>query len=84
MQKKHSITIKNKITNPAELRSIMLGAMEALLEGRINVARANALAGLSAEVHKSIAQEWDMRCYAAETLHLEAGQVMKLLDAQVN
>lgn len=69
-----------KITSPAEHRALLLAAMEALCEGRLNVAQANALVGLSGEVHKSIRQEWDMRVYAAENLSLEAGKVVKMLE----
>lgn len=70
----------NKITTPEEHRAILLAAMEALCEGRINVAQANALAGLSAEVHKNIRQEWDMRCYASENLTLDHGEVIKMIS----
>jgi len=69
-----------KITTPEEHRAILLAAMEALLEGRINVQMANALASVSAEVHKNLKQEWDMRVYAAENLTLEHGEVVKMLD----
>lgn len=70
-----------KITTPEEHRAILLSAMEALLEGRLNVPMANALASMSAEVHKNLKQEWDMRVYAAENLTLEHGQVVKMLGA---
>jgi hypothetical protein len=70
-----------KISTPEEHRAILLSAMEALLEGRLNVQMANALSGISAEVHKNLKQEWDMRVYAAENLTLEHGQVVKMLDS---
>jgi tRNA U34 5-methylaminomethyl-2-thiouridine-forming methyltransferase MnmC len=70
----------NKITSPAEHRSLLLSSIEAVAEGRMNVAQANAIVGLSCEVHKSIRQEWDMRVYAAENLSLEAGKVVKMLE----
>lgn len=70
----------NKISTPAEHRAILLAAMEALCEGRLNVAQANALSGLSAEVHKNLRQEWDMRVYASEHLTLDGGQVIKLIE----
>jgi len=72
---------KLKITTPQEHRAILLSAMEALLEGRLNVQMANALASISAEVHKNLKQEWDMRVYAAENLTLENGQVIKMLES---
>jgi len=70
----------NKITTPAEHRALLLASIEALCEGRMNVAQANAVTGLSAEVHKSIRQEWDMRVYAADNLCLDSGAVVKMLD----
>jgi tRNA U34 5-methylaminomethyl-2-thiouridine-forming methyltransferase MnmC len=70
----------NKITSPAEHRSLLLSSIEAVAEGRMNVAQANAIVGLSCEVHKSIRQEWDMRVYAAENLSLEAGKAVKMLE----
>lgn len=71
---------QNKITNPQEHRALLLAAMEAVCEGRINVSQANALVGLSTEVHKSIRQEWDMRVYAAENLTIQNAQVVKMLE----
>lgn len=71
---------QNKITNPHEHRALLLSAMEAVCEGRINVSQANALVGLSGEVHKSIRQEWDMRVYAAENLTIQQGNVVKMLE----
>ena len=70
----------NKITSPTEHRALLLSAMEAVCEGRLNVSQANALVGLSGEVHKSIRQEWDMRVYAAENLTIEQGRVVKMLE----
>ena len=71
---------QNKITSPGEHRAILLASMEALLEGRLNVPIANALTSLSAEVHKSLRQEWDMRVYAAENLTFDHGRVVKMLE----
>lgn len=71
----------NKITTPGEHRALLLASIEAVCEGRMNVPQANAVVGLSAEVHKSIRQEWDMRVYAAENLTLEHGRVVKMLGA---
>jgi hypothetical protein len=71
-----------KIKNAADLRAILLLTMEGVLEGRVNVPMANAVVGLSGEVHKSIRQEWDMRVYAAENFCLESGKVIKLLEGE--
>jgi hypothetical protein len=46
----------NKITSPAEHRSLLLSSIEAVAEGRMNVAQANAIVGLSCEVHKKPAR----------------------------
>jgi len=72
----------NRITTPAEHRALLLASIEAVAEGRMNVAQANAIVGLSTEVHKSIKQEWDMRVYAAENLCIENGQVVKMLESE--
>lgn len=61
------------IRNAAEHRRLLLDAMVATCAGTMNVAQANALVGLSAEVHKSIRQEWDMLVYAAEHLRMGPG-----------
>jgi len=71
----------NKIQTPEDHRALLLAAMQAICEGRLNVSQANALVGLSAEVHKNLRQEWDMRVYAAENLTLEHGQVVKMLGS---
>ena len=73
-----------KITTANDLRGALLAAIEGVLEGRVNVAQANAVAALSGELHKSIRQEWDMRVYANENLTLAHGQVIKLLDGESN
>jgi len=70
---------KNKIGSSAELRAVLLAAIEGTLEGRVNVSQANAVVGLSAELHKSIKQEWDMRVFASENLTLANGELVKLL-----
>jgi len=69
-----------KLINANDLRGALLASIEAVLEGRMNVAQANAIVGLSGELHKSIRQEWDMRVYANENLNLEAGNVIKLIE----
>lgn len=71
----------NKVSSSEEHRALLLASMEALCEGRMNVSQANAVASLSSEVHKSIRQEWDMRCYAAENLTLHNSKVVKMLES---
>lgn len=71
-----------KIVNAADLRGALLATIEGVLEGRVNVSQANAVVGLSGELHKSIRQEWEMRVYANENLNLSNGQVIALLDGE--
>lgn len=72
----------NKIVTPQDHRALLIASMEAVCEGRMNVSQANAIVGLSGEVHKSIRQEWDMRVYAAENLTIEQGRIVKMLESQ--
>lgn len=69
--------MENKITSPAELRAVLLATIEGILEGRVSVPQANSVASVAEEVHKSIRQEWDMRCYAAENLTIEGGLIVQ-------
>jgi len=71
---------ENKIGTSSDLRAVLLASIEGVLEGRVNVGQASAVIGLSAELHKSIRQEWDMRVYASENLTLQNGKLLKLLD----
>ena len=49
-----------------------------VLEGRVNVSQANAVVGLSTEVHKSIRQEWDMRNEFVDLgVYIEGGNVRR-------
>lgn len=68
-----------RITTPAELRALLLECAVRVMEGTTNVSQANAVASLSAEVHKSVRQEWEMRCYAAENLGIEEGRIVRTL-----
>lgn len=57
-----------KISTPKEHRELLLQAMQNLCDGRLDPQEAQALVGLSGQVHESIAQEWEMRVYAHERL----------------
>lgn len=57
-----------KINTPSELREVLGETIVALLEDKINIKSSEAVVGLSNEIHKSIAQEWEMRVYMAEQL----------------
>ena len=74
---------ERKITTAQDLRGTLLASIEAVLEGRLNVSQANAVVGLSGELHKSIRQEWDMRVYANENLNLRSGKVIELITGKV-
>jgi len=61
------------IRSAEEHRALLLVAMVAVCDGRMSIPQANALVGLSAEVHKSIRQQWDMLLYASDNLKLSPG-----------
>lgn len=67
-----------RITTPSDLRGVLVLAIEGLLEGRLDVHRANAVARLTEQIHSSIDKEWDMRVYAADHFGIKAGEVVKL------
>lgn len=64
---------KNIITNAEEHRAFLLGMMTRVADGSTSVAQANAVIGLSSEVHKSIRQQWDIAVYAADNLRFGEG-----------
>ena len=72
----------NKINKPEDLRRILLSSIESVLGGKMTVNQANAVVGLSGELHKSIKQEWEMRCYAADNMTLENGEIVKMIKAE--
>jgi len=69
---------KFKIQTASDLRGLLGECICGVLEGRVNVAQANAVTGLSGEVHKSIRQEFDMRCYMAENLSLDQQKIVTI------
>jgi len=71
---------KNKITSASQLRATLLFSIEAIIDGRMTISQANGIVGLSAEIHKSIRQEWDMKCYAAQNLALSEDRVIDMLE----
>ena len=68
------ITIKS----PDEWRGMLMSAAVAVLDGRVNIAQANSVIGLSTEVHKSLRQEWDMRRYVSESITINHGRLIRL------
>jgi hypothetical protein len=78
-----------KLKTSADLRAALLHTIEGVLEGRVNVAQANAVAKTAAQLHNSIRQDWDMAVYAAESLSYEQATLVadvmaepKALEAQ--
>lgn len=55
------IPVVTAVPTPAGHRSMLMGAMDSLIRGQMPANSAIALVGLSAEVHKSIDQEYRMR-----------------------
>ena len=68
-----------KINTQNDIRAVLLLTIEGVLKGAVSVPQANAVSSLSEQVHSSLRQEWDMRCYAAENLTLKHGEVVRLL-----
>ena len=51
--------------------------MVALVNGEISVPEANAIVGMSSEVHKSLKLDWDQqRAYVASNVKLVKGKVV--------
>ena len=75
--------IEVTINSPSELRRALLDCIAATIEGRLDVARLNAIVGASAELHKSIKQQWDMKIYAAEHLAMY-GELPPLIEGNVD
>jgi hypothetical protein len=71
---------ERKILNAETLRGLLLASIEAVIEGRMNVAQANAIVGLSGELHKSIRQEWDIKMYADKDLNICNGVITKIIE----
>lgn len=70
---------RHTITNASEHRRLLLDAMIGLVEGKLNVSQANALTGLSTEVHKSIRLEFDILTYAAGNFRIGPGNKVELI-----
>ncbi len=77
-----TVDLTHTIKSADEHRRLMLDAMVALVEGRMNIGQANALSSLSAEVHKSLKLEFDMVSYAAENLMIGEGNQVMLLERE--
>lgn len=69
-----------KLIDSSDLRGVLLATIEGVLEGRVAVNQANAVVGLSGELHKSIRQEWEMRCYANQNMRIISGEIVKEIE----
>lgn len=73
---------ERKIVTAADLRGVLLAAIEGVLAGRVNVPQANSVVGLSGEIHKSLRQEWDMCVFANDKLSLDKGRIIKIIEGE--
>ena len=73
-------TFGNVIKAPEDFRAVLMNTALGVLEQRISVSQANAVASLSVEIHKSIRQEFEMRCYVSKDVVLHAGRVLRVED----
>jgi hypothetical protein len=67
---------------PNEFRGILIAATQAVIDGRINVQQANAVAGLASEVHKSVRLEIVGQALSDKNIAIEGGQLVKLSDVR--
>ncbi len=72
--------VTTQIKTPEEFRTLLIAAAGAVLEGRINVQQANALSGLSAEVHKSLKMQYVGQMIGAGNVSITDGRVVRMLE----
>jgi vacuolar-type H+-ATPase subunit E/Vma4 len=72
--------VKTEIRTPEEFRSLLIAAASAVLEGRLTVQQANALAGLSSEVHKSLKMQYVGQMIGAGNVSIQDGRVVRMLE----
>jgi len=58
------------LDDPIRHRTALLLTMEGLLDGTMDIPRANAMAVLSSEVHKSLRNEFSSKIFATKSLAL--------------
>lgn len=68
-----------EVTSPAELRSLLIESARAVVDGRLTVQQANAVSGLSAEVHKSLKMEYVGQMIDAGGIRIEGGRIIDAL-----
>lgn len=72
----------NFIQEPAQVRGLLFKTAINVVEGKVTVAQANAVIGLSCEAHKSLRQEWDMRTEYAAPIEIINGVVSALVECK--
>jgi hypothetical protein len=66
-----------RVENSDDLRSLLIAAARAVIDGKLNVQRANAVASLSAEVHKSIRLEMVGKALSDKSMAIENGRLVE-------
>ena len=65
------------VQTPDDLRSLLIAAARAVIDGKLNVQRANAVAALSSEVHKSIRLELVGQALSDKSMAIENGKLIE-------
>lgn len=68
-----------QVTTPAELRSLLIESARAVVDGRVTVPQANAVSGLSAEVHKSMKMEYVGQIIDSGGYSIEGGRLIEAM-----
>lgn len=65
------------VQTPDDLRSLLIAAARAVIDGKLNVQRANAVAALSSEVHKSIRLDLVGQALSDKSMAIENGKLIE-------
>lgn len=60
-----------------ELRALLVASVKAVIDGKLNVQRANCVASLAAEVHKSIRLEIVGQALSDKAMAIENGKLIE-------
>lgn len=72
--------MKQRSTTPSELRSLLIESAKAVVDGRLTVQQANAVSGLSSEVHKSMKMEYVGQIIDSGSYSVEGGRLIEVLE----
>ena len=64
-------------SKPEELRSLLIECAKSVVDNRITVQQANAVAGLSAEIHKSIKMEYVGQVISSGHFKIKDGELFE-------